>query len=92
MNTFRQTVVRHDFDARHPDPVGRLRAVLDTRTRRSDRGAGEPGEAADPIHGLLKRGLMAAQHGDAWQVMGAIKAALDPCGILNPRKLVPDRN
>lgn len=42
--------------------------------------------------GTGKRGLMAAQHGDAWQVMGAIKAALDPCGILNPGKLVPDRN
>jgi D-lactate dehydrogenase (cytochrome) len=39
--------------------------------------------------GLGKRGLMAAEHGQGWQVMGAIKAALDPQGILNPGKLVP---
>lgn len=42
--------------------------------------------------GIGKRGLMAAQHGEAWQVMGQIKAALDPRGILNPGKLLPDRN
>ncbi|WP_410219101.1 FAD-binding oxidoreductase [Paracoccus sp. (in: a-proteobacteria)] len=42
--------------------------------------------------GVGKRALMAAEHGEAWEVMGAIKAALDPCGILNPGKLVPDRN
>ena len=42
--------------------------------------------------GMGKRGLMSAQHGEAWQVMGQIKAALDPHGILNPGKLVPDRN
>ena len=41
--------------------------------------------------GLGKRGLMAAEHGAGWAVMGAIKAALDPTGILNPGKLVPDR-
>ncbi|WP_415639370.1 FAD-binding oxidoreductase, partial [Paracoccus nototheniae] len=40
--------------------------------------------------GLGKRGLMAAEHGEGWQVMGAIKTALDPAGILNPGKLVPD--
>lgn len=42
--------------------------------------------------GMGKRGLMEAEHGEGWQVMGAIKAALDPGGILNPGKLVPDRN
>lgn len=41
--------------------------------------------------GVGKRGLMAAQHGEGWQVMGAIKAALDPLDILNPGKLVADR-
>lgn len=40
--------------------------------------------------GLGKRGLMAAEHGEGWQVMGAIKAALDPACILNPGKLYPD--
>ncbi|MDN5568603.1 MAG: 2-hydroxy-acid oxidase, partial [Paracoccus sp. (in: a-proteobacteria)] len=40
--------------------------------------------------GIGKRPLMQAEHGEAWQVMGSIKAALDPKGILNPGKLVPD--
>jgi D-lactate dehydrogenase (cytochrome) len=39
--------------------------------------------------GIGKRKYMAAEHGAGWQVMGAIKAALDPKGILNPGKLVP---
>ncbi len=39
--------------------------------------------------GLGKRGLMAEEHGEAWDVMGTIKAALDPLNILNPGKLVP---
>ena len=37
--------------------------------------------------GIGKRDLMTAEHGEGWQVMGAIKAALDPHGILNPGKL-----
>ena len=41
--------------------------------------------------GLGKRGLMAAEHGAGWQVMGALKAALDPLGLMNPGKLVPDQ-
>lgn len=39
--------------------------------------------------GIGKRGYMVAEHGPAWGVMGAIKAALDPANILNPGKLVP---
>ncbi|WP_103255535.1 FAD-binding oxidoreductase [Tabrizicola aquatica] len=39
--------------------------------------------------GFGKLGLMAAEHGAGWQVMGAIKAALDPLGLMNPGKLVP---
>ncbi|MGR3717870.1 MAG: FAD-binding oxidoreductase [Thermohalobaculum sp.] len=39
--------------------------------------------------GLGKRKFMAAEHGDAWAVMGDIKRTLDPRGILNPGKLVP---
>jgi len=42
--------------------------------------------------GFGKLGLMRAEHGDAWDVMGAIKQALDPLGILNPGKVVPPRN
>lgn len=40
--------------------------------------------------GLGKRSLMADEHGEAWNVMGQIKAALDPQGILNPGKILPD--
>lgn len=39
--------------------------------------------------GAGKRGLMAAEHAAAWQVMGQLKAALDPQGLLNPGKIVP---
>jgi D-lactate dehydrogenase (cytochrome) len=39
--------------------------------------------------GFGKRGLMAAEHGAGWQVMGAVKRALDPEGRMNPGKLVP---
>ncbi|MGF1502176.1 MAG: FAD-binding oxidoreductase [Paracoccaceae bacterium] len=39
--------------------------------------------------GLGKRRWMEAEHDAAWDVMGAIKSALDPAGILNPGKIVP---
>ncbi len=39
--------------------------------------------------GLGKMAYMEAEHGDGWQVMGQIKQALDPKGIMNPGKLVP---
>ena len=39
--------------------------------------------------GLGKMAYMAAEHGNGWQVMGEIKRALDPKGIMNPGKLVP---
>ncbi len=38
--------------------------------------------------GMGKLALMGEEHGAGWQVMGAIKRALDPSGILNPGKLV----
>jgi D-lactate dehydrogenase (cytochrome) len=38
--------------------------------------------------GLGKRGMMAAEHGAAWAVMGALKHALDPLNLMNPGKLV----
>jgi D-lactate dehydrogenase (cytochrome) len=31
---------------------------------------------------------MAAEHGAAWDVMGSIKRALDPAGLMNPGKMV----
>ncbi|HHH89464.1 MAG TPA: FAD-binding protein [Aliiroseovarius sp.] len=39
--------------------------------------------------GMGKLDLMAAEHGEAWQVMRQIKQALDPHNILNPGKLLP---
>ena len=42
--------------------------------------------------GIGKRGLMESQNGLSWPMMGHIKATLDPNNILNPGKLVPDRN
>ncbi|WP_136634902.1 FAD-binding oxidoreductase [Pseudooceanicola onchidii] len=42
--------------------------------------------------GIGKKGFMTREHGDAWQVMGQIKRALDPQNILNPGKLAPDAN
>lgn len=41
--------------------------------------------------GFGKLPLMAAEHGAGWQVMGAVKRALDPGNRMNPGKLVPDR-
>ncbi|UXX84044.1 FAD-binding oxidoreductase [Roseovarius pelagicus] len=42
--------------------------------------------------GIGKLGYMIAEHGQAWNMMGAIKSALDPQNIMNPGKLVPPRN
>jgi D-lactate dehydrogenase (cytochrome) len=39
--------------------------------------------------GFGKLGYMAAEHGPAWEVMGTLKRALDPLGLMNPGKLVP---
>lgn len=38
--------------------------------------------------GLGKLHLMEAEHGSAWDVMGAVKRALDPEGVMNPGKVV----
>ncbi len=39
--------------------------------------------------GFGKLPLMAAEHGAAWAVMGAVKRALDPDNRMNPGKVVP---
>jgi D-lactate dehydrogenase (cytochrome) len=38
--------------------------------------------------GLGKRAFMAAEHGDALGVMRAVKAAIDPLGLMNPGKIL----
>ena len=40
--------------------------------------------------GLGKKAYMQAEHGDAWDVMGDIKRALDPKNLMNPGKLLRD--
>jgi len=42
--------------------------------------------------GFGKLGLMAAEHGAGWQVMSAVKRALDPLSLMNPGKLVPGQS
>jgi D-lactate dehydrogenase (cytochrome) len=39
--------------------------------------------------GTGKLAYMEAEHGEGWAVMGQIKRALDPEGLMNPGKLVP---
>jgi D-lactate dehydrogenase (cytochrome) len=39
--------------------------------------------------GFGKLPLMAGEHGPAWEVMGSLKRALDPLGLMNPGKVVP---
>lgn len=38
--------------------------------------------------GMGKLGYMDGEHGAAWDVMGAVKAALDPGNVMNPGKVV----
>ncbi len=40
--------------------------------------------------GIGKKGYMEAEHGAGWAVMAALKQALDPQGILNPGKILPE--
>ncbi|QYX55859.1 FAD-binding protein [Roseovarius sp. SCSIO 43702] len=42
--------------------------------------------------GMGKMRYMEREHGPAWRLMGTIKHALDPDGIMNPGKLVPPCN
>ena len=78
------------LDPANPDEMVRAKRVAARMTER----ALEMGGTISGEHGIGigKRTLMAAEHGPAWTVMGAIKATLDPLNILNPGKLVPGEN
>ena len=73
-----------------PADTGEIAAAKRITGRLADR-AHRMGGTMTGEHGvgIGKRGLMAAEHGAAWEVMGALKTALDPAGLLNPGKLVP---
>jgi len=70
--------------------IARAKSASDRMVER----ALEMGGTATGEHGIGvgKLGYMAQEHGQGWSIMGSIKAALDPLGILNPGKLVPPRN
>ncbi len=78
------------FDEADSDAVTRAKAVSDRMVER----ALALGGTATGEHGIGigKLGYMEREHGAAWGVMGALKQAMDPQGIMNPGKLVPPRN
>ena len=74
-------------DPARPDEIAVAKGLADRMAERSLRLGGTiTGEHGV---GFGKLGLMAAEHGAGWQVMGAVKRALDPLNLMNPGKLVP---
>lgn len=73
-----------------PDDTAELDTAKQLSARMADR-ALRLGGTISGEHGIGmgKLGHMTAEHGPAWAVMGAIKQALDPDGLMNPGKLVP---
>ncbi|MEM8632340.1 MAG: FAD-linked oxidase C-terminal domain-containing protein [Pseudomonadota bacterium] len=72
-----------------PDDPAELSKALGVSERLADR-ALRLGGTITGEHGVGsgKLGYMDREHGAAWGVMGQIKAALDPSGLLNPGKVV----
>lgn len=74
-------------DPARPDEVAEAKALAQRMAERSLRLGGTiTGEHGV---GFGKLGLMAAEHGPGWRVMGAIKTVLDPLNLMNPGKVVP---
>jgi len=73
-----------------PDAPGELAEAKRLAARMAER-ALRLGGTVTGEHGIGigKLDYMPAEHGQGWAVMGEIKRALDPDGILNPGKLVP---
>ncbi|SES15087.1 D-lactate dehydrogenase (cytochrome) [Tranquillimonas rosea] len=72
-----------------PGNAAEMKAAKDLAARMADR-ALRMGGTVTGEHGigLGKLDYMEAEHGDGWSVMGDIKRALDPGGLLNPGKLI----
>ena len=66
------------------------RAAAENLSRRMAERALRLGGTVTGEHGIGmgKLGYMAAEHGAGWEVMSALKQALDPQGILNPGKML----
>lgn len=66
------------------------RAAAENLSRRMAERALRLGGTVTGEHGIGmgKLGYMAAEHGAGWEVMGTLKQALDPQGLLNPGKLL----
>ncbi len=76
------------FDPTNPEE----RAKAEALARRTGERAIRMGGTCSGEHGigLHKRGLAAMEHGPSASIMWAIKRALDPAGIMNPGKLLPE--
>lgn len=70
-----------------PDALQRAKALNERLVRRAL--AMEGTASGEHGIGVGKQPYMALEHGPALDVMRAIKAALDPAGIMNPGKLLP---
>lgn len=76
-----------------PDDPAMLPRVKAASNRMVERGLALGGTATGEHGiGMGKLDYMPLEHGQGWQVMGAIKQALDPENLLNPGKLIPPRN
>jgi D-lactate dehydrogenase (cytochrome) len=74
-------------DPARPDEIATAKSLAQRMAERSLRLGGTiTGEHGV---GFGKLRLMEAEHGEGWRVMGAVKAALDPLGLMNPGKVVP---
>lgn len=78
--------ISFSFDRDDPDEIAVIKALNERLVARAlqmdGTSTGEHGV------GLGKRDFLVAEHGEAVEVMAAIKAALDPAGIMNPGKML----
>jgi D-lactate dehydrogenase (cytochrome) len=72
-----------------PDNAAQKQTALGLSNRMAERALAMGGTVTGEHGiGMGKLGFMQAEHGEGWAVMGDIKKALDPKGIMNPGKLV----
>ncbi len=69
-----------------PEEIAKAKALAASMAERALRCGGTV--SGEHGIGMGKLGYMEAEHGAGWEVMGTLKTALDPLGIMNPGKLV----